>query len=335
MSVVDNCIVSAYGDSAILQTGKSLSQTLYIRPIRILVQREVEAETAALIQGLAHGLGLGPHGDRTVSALAQKWSEVLCHIDLSRLRKIQQIRAALEQAQSVPGICLIEFSAEIITTPKAGINITITGNKLSSNTIQCSFTDINIPSDMQIDKWMDEVMLPLNIRQHTLAVSDVCDRIAQELIKQGRLLRRKALKAAARAHDLMRFVSFKKSLPEEPEPTKEQTALWQKLREKYSPNHEEAGAVFLREQGFPEVGEIVRAHQGIPEEMNPESATTEQLVLAYADKRILFDQPISLDERFKYLIQRYGSGEKRQEYVERQKAMERVENWLFPDGSPF
>ena len=70
-------------------------------------------------------------------------------------------------------------------------------------------------------------------------------------------------------------------------------------------NHSQAGAILLRELGFPEIAEIVRQHV-VLDDGTPQSKITEAAVVHYADKRVKHTSIVSLAERFQDLKERYG-----------------------------
>lgn len=335
MSTIDSCILLAENNIKMRKIGESLARSIYVRPVTILISGELGAGKTTFVQGLAKGLGITGSVVSPTFALEQRYGDVLCHLDLYRLTSPDQAHQILEHSHDFPGIRIIEWAERSTRHIDAGITIAIKEQEQSSRSITCTFSDIAIPSDEQINEWMEEMLLPHNVRLHCKAVTQVCDDLARKLIEDGRIIRQRALHAAALGHDLLRFINFNAPLPNEPAPTKDQTALWDTLKKSAPDRHEEAGAGFLSSHGFEAVGSIVKTHQGKSEEMDISTATIEQLILAYADKRILFDKPIGLNERFEYLKKRYGASKGIQTYDDRQAVMNTVERWLFPDGPPF
>ena len=70
----------------------------------------------------------------------------------------------------------------------------------------------------------------------------------------------------------------------------------------------ESGGELLRELGFASVGEIVKQHV-ILLDFDPKGSLEEREIINYADKRVMHDRIVSLEERVKDLIQRYGTTE--------------------------
>ncbi len=90
------------------------------------------------------------------------------------------------------------------------------------------------------------------------------------------------IRAAALLHDITKTRSFK---------TEE--------------NHALTGGQFLAEQGYPEVGELVRQHVRLDEYPDP-VRLGEAEIINYADKRVLHDRIVGLDKRLDYILQKYG-----------------------------
>lgn len=68
--------------------------------------------------------------------------------------------------------------------------------------------------------------------------------------------------------------------------------------------HDIRGGEILGEEGFPEVGRIVAQHVVL--QAPAADRVREEHVVFYADKRVVHDKIVSLDERFDYLCDTYG-----------------------------
>jgi len=126
-------------------------------------------------------------------------------------------------------------------------------------------------------------MLP-NIKAHSILVADLAIIISRELNKNSSELDLDLIEAAALLHDITKTESIKTG-----------------------ENHSKSGGELLRNLGHPRIAEIVEQHV-IPDKI--EGNISEEEVVCYADKRILHDKIVSLDERFEYLLERYGKNEK-------------------------
>jgi putative nucleotidyltransferase with HDIG domain len=70
-------------------------------------------------------------------------------------------------------------------------------------------------------------------------------------------------------------------------------------------DHAVAGAHRLRSLGLPQVADIVERHVHLGE-WKRSGPVTEAEILNYSDKRVLHEEVVSLDRRFRDLIVRYG-----------------------------
>ena len=123
-------------------------------------------------------------------------------------------------------------------------------------------------------------MLP-NIVEHSIQVMHVSLAITDNL-KRGVSVNRDMVVAAALLHDITKTRSLV---------TKER--------------HDASGGELLRELGFPSIAEIVEQHV-IIQNINLEGRLEEREIVYYADKRVLHDTIVAIDERVHDLIQRYG-----------------------------
>lgn len=59
------------------------------------------------------------------------------------------------------------------------------------------------------------------------------------------------------------------------------------------PNHAQAGARILRNEGYPEIADLIRSHHDLPQDASPEAE-----LLFLADKLVLGEERVSLEKRF-------------------------------------
>ncbi|MEN9561288.1 MAG: hypothetical protein RIQ56_561, partial [Candidatus Parcubacteria bacterium] len=96
--------------------------------------------------------------------------------------------------------------------------------------------------------------------------------------------------------------------------------------------HELACEKFLAERGYGALGKIVASH-GL--RLPPGAhATIEQKILYYADKRVLIDRVVELEERFADFRKRYGKMQTSKESEQWYNDVKTIERTLFPDGTP-
>ncbi len=125
---------------------------------------------------------------------------------------------------------------------------------------------------------------------HSMQVCRVATFLAEHLKPLRNRLNHDLIRAAALLHDITKTRSFK---------TEE--------------NHALTGSQFLAEQGYPEVGDLVRQHVKLDAYPDP-VMLGEAEIINYADKRVLHDRIVGLDKRLDYILEKYG---KLPEYQER------------------
>ncbi len=141
-----------------------------------------------------------------------------------------------------------------------------------------------IPDKKKCLELMDKYNMLSNIKRHSIVVCKIAMSIAENLNANGENLNLPEIFAAALLHDITKTRSLETG-----------------------ENHAITGAKVLRELGYERIAEIVREHIA-PE--NSGETITEEEIISYADKRVLHDRLVSLDERFDYLVKRYGKNEK-------------------------
>ncbi len=123
-------------------------------------------------------------------------------------------------------------------------------------------------------------MLP-NIAAHSILVMDVALAIADN-VKNGVVINRDLIIAASLLHDITKTRSIE---------TKERHAL--------------TGGRLLRDLGFNPVAEIVEEHVIIGN-IDLHGALEEREIVYYADKRVMHDKIVTIEERLHDLVDRYG-----------------------------
>ena len=139
----------------------------------------------------------------------------------------------------------------------------------------------SIPNLSECDDLMFRYGMRPNIVAHSRQVMRVALAIADNL-GNGAAVDRDLVMAAALLHDITKTRALE---------TKE--------------SHDRTGGALLRELGFPRVGEIVEQHV-ILTGFDPQTGLSEREIVNYADKRVMHDRVVSLDERMEDLILRYG-----------------------------
>ncbi|MDQ5985466.1 MAG: hypothetical protein CSYNP_01176 [Syntrophus sp. SKADARSKE-3] len=126
-------------------------------------------------------------------------------------------------------------------------------------------------------------MLP-NIIDHSIQVMRVSLAIVDNL-KSGITISRDLVVAAALLHDITKTRSLS---------SKER--------------HEKSGGELLRDMGLTCIAEIVEQHVHLPD-LDPLGKLEEREIVYYADKRVMHDRIVSIEERYQDLMQRYGIAE--------------------------
>jgi putative nucleotidyltransferase with HDIG domain len=142
-----------------------------------------------------------------------------------------------------------------------------------------------------------------NIVAHSLQVYRVGMCLVAHMKLDGNQLNGRLVQAAALLHDITKTRSFE---------TEE--------------NHALTGGQVLADSGYPLVGDLVRQHVRLDNYSEPQNLS-EAVIVNYADKRVLHDRIVSLDERMTYIMDRYGQKAEHQKRIqmlwEKTKALER------------
>src|SRR5208283_212681 len=152
-----------------------------------------------------------------------------------------------------------------------------------------------IPTQTQCEELMaSHSMLP-NIVLHSRQVMRVSLAITDNL-KDGLSINRDIVIAAALLHDITKTRSLE---------TKERHAV--------------SGGALLRELGYGRIAGIVEQHV-ILKNLNLEGRLEEVEIVYYADKRVMHDKIVSIDERVHDLIKRYATAEEIRDQILKNKA---------------
>ena len=165
---------------------------------------------------------------------------------------------------------------------------------------------MQIPSRKKCYQLIYEMRMLDHIVAHSLQVCQVAMFLAHQFEIQGIQLNHDLVQASALLHDITKTRSFK---------TKE--------------NHALTGEDLLSHWGYLEVGKIVGQHVQLNAYFNS-NLPVEVEIVNYADKRVLHNKVVLLQDRMNYILQRYG---KKPEYRQRihwlWKKTEELEERLF------
>lgn len=149
--------------------------------------------------------------------------------------------------------------------------------------VQYVYKTMNIPSRKESLGIICRAGMMEHIAAHSLQVCRVALVITDLLNRERTILNRGLIEAGALLHDITKTRSLKTG-----------------------ERHAETGGWFLCELGYPEVGELVRQHVRL-DHFDFHSPVNEAEIVNYADKRVLHDQIVSLQERMAYILHRYGT----------------------------
>ena len=130
---------------------------------------------------------------------------------------------------------------------------------------------------------MCDMRMPDHIVAHSIQVWRVARCLADHLTSKVNHLDGQLIQAAALLHDITKSRSFNTA-----------------------ENHALTGGQACADLGYPEIGDLVRQHVRLDDHSDPK-AISEAVIVNYADKRVLHDRIVSLDERMRYIQQRYGT----------------------------
>lgn len=163
-----------------------------------------------------------------------------------------------------------------------------------------------IPSREECLSLMSSYGMLENIVSHSLEVAKIALFISVELNKKGRTIDLGLVEAASLLHDLTKAECLK---------TKD--------------DHAQTASQQLKRMGYERVGDVVAQHIWLVKEGDP-SCVSEEEIVNYADKRVMHDRIVPLEERFSDLKARYGLNQKAMDYLERlQEEIFGIENKIF------
>lgn len=140
-----------------------------------------------------------------------------------------------------------------------------------------------LPSVDQARALWDRYQMLDNIRDHSEVVCRVALAITDWLAAAGVALRREAVEVGSLLHDIAKTQCLNSDR-----------------------RHDKEGQEILVELGYPELGFLVYRHVVLPVGY----PLDETMVVNYADKRVKHNRIVDLDERYRYILERYGRGDR-------------------------
>ena len=139
-----------------------------------------------------------------------------------------------------------------------------------------------VPSIEECHAIMDKYEMLDNIKAHSMVVEKVATIIGKGLKEAGESISLDVIRAGALMHDIAKTTCLKTG-----------------------EDHAAMGRRLCIENQFDEIAEIVGQHV-LLKAYNPEDGISESKIVYYADKRVNHDTVVSLEERLKDLLVRYG-----------------------------
>lgn len=130
--------------------------------------------------------------------------------------------------------------------------------------------------------------VPGHIVRHMKAVASKAEELLAALEGAGCRLRREIVLPAALLHDIARLEG----------------------------NHAARGGEYLEQLGYPEIARVVRAHHDLP----PDAGLEEGAIVFLADKLVMEDRPVSLEERFGKSLAKCRTAEQKSKHEGRFRA---------------
>jgi uncharacterized protein len=150
---------------------------------------------------------------------------------------------------------------------------------------------MKIPSKNDCFRLMCKMNMLEHIVAHSLQVGRVAICLADHLEFKGIHLNDQLIKAASLLHDITKTRSFE---------TEE--------------NHALTGGQLVADLGYPEVGNLIRQHVRL-DEYCLQQIPREAEIINYADKRVLHDRLVTLEERMNYIFKKYGRKPEHQQRI--------------------
>lgn len=165
---------------------------------------------------------------------------------------------------------------------------------------------MKVPSRFECFALMDETKMPCHIRIHSAMVAEIALFLGRHLNGSAGSLDLRLLEAGALLHDIGKPRGLATG-----------------------ERHHDLGADMVEAWGYRRVSPIVRDHVA----MDVDRATgplTESLLVNYADKRVMHDAIVTLEERFEDLIARYATTREQAIFLrDRLNLYQRLEGRIF------
>ncbi len=253
---------------------------------------------------------------------SKKYSKIW-HYDIYRLEKNQNLES-LEENFNSDDLVLVERAEKLNSKPKSWIELFF--KKLSEKNPETweNFREIEIKffwtsfTENEIKKIFEKYKTPKNIQKHTAQVANTAIQVAENFIKNWKILDKKLIYTAARLHDVIKYIDFVEKM--KPKKNKnweleyfdilwnkisEETILfWKKMKKKFNwLTHEKAWWKLFYELWFKEIWKVISSHW--LKQAFEGFSTFEEKIVYYWDSTTMHDKKISVEERIEDVKNRY------------------------------
>lgn len=140
----------------------------------------------------------------------------------------------------------------------------------------------NIPGERGCIALLEKYSTPHHIIRHSQKVWEVGKFLGESMVERNHSIDLRLLRASCLLHDIGKFPCILSG----------------------AKNHDMMGKEILQKEGLSNVGEIVSQHVILKGPKN--RSISEEHIVFYADKRVVHDEIVSLENRFVYLLNTYG-----------------------------
>ena len=167
---------------------------------------------------------------------------------------------------------------------------------------------MKLPTEQQCQGYFKEYVVPLNIVSHCHKVREVANFIAKKMKESGQDVNLEFVNRLALMHDLFKVVAIPELKPSKfhkYEFTEQEIAMANKLKQKYPNMYESEVAYLVFKDEFPELANSLKNMS----DPKIENKLKEEMIVNYADWRVIQKKVISLAERIAYLKEFYPGEE--------------------------
>ncbi|MEK6950632.1 MAG: hypothetical protein AABX13_02820 [Nanoarchaeota archaeon] len=166
---------------------------------------------------------------------------------------------------------------------------------------------MNLPTISQCSELFDQYNVPGTVRIHCETVHKVAVALAEQLLAKSYPLDLNIIKPFSLLHDFMKAVVLERldQPPYNYTPTAEEIKRHHQLRQQYAGKSETYVAYLILKEKYPEFAQLFLELEDLTR--NPLAKVHEETkFIHYVDWRVLGNRVVPLNERMKYIYQRYG-----------------------------